>query len=190
MRLAKAVSDLLDPKNVVVAGLVLIGWRTGGPTGLAWALLAVVFAGVVPGVVIRLGIVRGSWHDPHVRTRQARLIVIPLVMASVGGCIALFALLGAPPILVGALIAMMTVLVPLFLVTLAWKVSVHAAVGSSAVTAFMALLSPWWILGFAAVGAVGWSRVALREHTVAQTIVGALIGVVSTGAAILLLGQQ
>jgi hypothetical protein len=190
VRLAKAVSDVLDPKNVVVAGLVLIGWRTGGPAGLAWALLAVVFAGVVPGVVIRLGIVRGSWHDPHVRTRQARLIVIPLVMVSVGGCIALFALLGAPPILVGALIAMMTVLVPLFLITLAWKVSVHAAVGSSAVTAFMALLSPWWVLGFAAVGAVGWSRVALREHTVAQTIVGALIGVVSTGAAILLLGQQ
>jgi hypothetical protein len=189
VRLAKAVSDVLDPKNVVVAGLVLIGWRTGGPAGLAWALLAVVFAGVVPGVVIRLGMARGSWPDPHVRTRQARLVVIPLVMVSVGGCIVLFALLGAPPILVGALIAMMTVLVPLFLVTLAWKVSVHAAVGSGAVTAFMALLSPWWGLGFTAVAAVGWSRVVLREHTVAQTVVGALIGVVSTTSAILLLGQ-
>ncbi|EWM12635.1 hypothetical protein [Kutzneria sp. 744] len=189
MRLAKWVSDVLDPKNVVVAGLVVIGWRTGGPTGLAWALLAVVFAGVVPGVVIRLGIVRGSWHDPHVRTRQARLVVIPLVMVSVCGCIVLFAVLGAPPVLVGALIAMMTVLVPLFLVTLAWKVSVHAAVGSGAVTAFMALLSPWWGLGFAAVAAVGWSRVVLREHTIAQTVVGALIGVTATSSAILLLGQ-
>jgi membrane-associated phospholipid phosphatase len=167
----------------------VIGWRTGGPPGLAWALLAVVFAGVVPGVVIRLGMARGSWPDPHVRTRQARLVVIPLVMVSVGGCIVLFALLGAPPVLVGALVAMMTVLVPLFLVTLAWKVSVHAAVGSGAVTAFAALLSPWWLLGFTAVAAVGWSRVVLREHTVAQTVVGALIGVASTSSAIFLLGR-
>jgi hypothetical protein len=31
--------------------------------------------------------------------------------------------------------------------------------------------------------------VVLREHTIAQIIVGALIGVVSTSSAILLLGQ-
>ena len=189
MRLAKVVSDVLDPKNVVVAGLVMIGWRTGGPVGLAWALLAVVFAGVVPGVVIRLGIQRGSWHDPHVRTRQARLVVIPLVMVSVGGCVALFALLGAPPILVGALVVMLTVLVPLFVVTLAWKISVHVAVGSGAVTAFTAMLGPWWVLGFAVVAAVGWSRVALHEHTVAQAVAGAVLGSAATAGAILLLGQ-
>jgi len=40
-----------------------------------------------------------------------------------------------------------------------------------------------------AVAVVGWSCVALCEHMVVQTVVGALIGTVSTTSAILLLGQ-
>lgn len=184
LRVARVVSDVLDPKNVVVAGLVVVGWTAGGVTGLGWALLAMVFAGVVPGVVIRLGMLRGRWDDPHVRHREARLIVIPVVMASVAGCGALFAVLGAPPALVGALLAMLAVLVPLFVITLAWKVSVHTAVAGGAVTAFAAILGPWWVLGYVFVVAVGFSRVALREHTAAQTVVGGLLGATTTALVI------
>ncbi|AHH95480.1 hypothetical protein GCM10010174_59960 [Kutzneria viridogrisea] len=188
LRVARVVSDVLDPKNVVVAGLVLIGWRAGGWPGLGWALLAVLFTGIVPAVVIRLGMVLGRWDDPHVRRREARIVVIPVVMASVGGCGVLLAQLGAPPVLVGALLAMLAVLLPLFLVTLVWKVSVHTAVTGGAVTAFAALLGPWWALGYLFVVVVGFSRVALREHTVAQAVVGALLGAGATAGVIFALG--
>jgi membrane-associated phospholipid phosphatase len=62
------------------------------------------------------------------------------------------------------------------IVTIWWKVSVHTAVAGGVMTilclAYGAFLTPLVIV----VAAIGWSRVALRDHTPAQTIAGALLG--------------
>nr|WP_260859671.1 phosphatase PAP2 family protein [Streptomyces cupreus] len=62
------------------------------------------------------------------------------------------------------------------IVTVWWKVSVHTAVASGVVVilllAYGVRMAPL-MLGIAA---IGWSRVALRDHTPAQTAVGALLG--------------
>jgi membrane-associated phospholipid phosphatase len=42
-------------------------------------------------------------------------------------------------------------------------------------------LSAWWWCGLAVVAVVSWSRVVLRDHTAAQTVVGALVGAVTAG---------
>ncbi|WP_438484864.1 phosphatase PAP2 family protein [Streptomyces sp. S186] len=44
-------------------------------------------------------------------------------------------------------------------------------------------LGPWWLMVYPLVPLVGWSRVALRDHTIAQTIVGALVGAATAGVA-------
>ncbi|MFH9827941.1 phosphatase PAP2 family protein [Streptomyces bobili] len=70
--------------------------------------------------------------------------------------------------------------------TAVWKVSVHCTVAC----AFVALLScaydaegPWPLTAAPLVALIGWSRVRLRAHTVAQVMVGCLLG--TAGAAFL-----
>ena len=71
---------------------------------------------------------------------------------------------------------MLVGLVTTMVVTVWWKVSVHTAVAGGVVVilllAYGAHVAPL-VLG---VAAVGWSRVALRDYTPAQTVVGALLG--------------
>ncbi|NUT94607.1 MAG: phosphatase PAP2 family protein, partial [Saccharothrix sp.] len=62
-----------------------------------------------------------------------------------------------------------------------WKISVHAAVASGAL-AVLVVTFGWWTLVFSpAVALVAWSRVALRDHTVAQVVGGVAMGLVVGG---------
>ncbi|MFF1837438.1 phosphatase PAP2 family protein [Streptomyces sp. NPDC058231] len=82
----------------------------------------------------------------------------------------------APRELFALVIAMLVGLAATMVVTVWWKVSVHTAVAGGVVTililAFGVALAPLAL----AIAAIGWSRVRLRDHTVAQTIAGALLG--------------
>ncbi|MDN3297747.1 hypothetical protein QWM81_27660 [Streptomyces ficellus] len=54
--------------------------------------------------------------------------------------------------------------------------SVDSAVASAVVALLSVVHSPWWLAAYAMTVAVCWSRVALRYHTVAQTVAGASLG--------------
>ncbi|MBN1171922.1 MAG: phosphatase PAP2 family protein, partial [Micromonosporaceae bacterium] len=59
-----------------------------------------------------------------------------------------------------------------------WKMSIHAAVASgAAMIAALVVGVPWVVLGLLPlVALVGWSRVRLYDHTMAQVVVGAIVG--------------
>jgi len=57
-----------------------------------------------------------------------------------------------------------------------WKISGHAAAMSSAAVISVLVLGPAWLPLLLLVPAVGWSRVVLRAHTVAQVVAGSLFG--------------
>ncbi|MFD5702825.1 hypothetical protein [Streptomyces lasiicapitis] len=83
------MADGLDPKNVIIAVSLLTGFAQPDPlTGLAWAGEAIVFAALIPITYIKYGIKSGKWADRHVGNRRRRLLLIPVIMASVGAGIA------------------------------------------------------------------------------------------------------
>jgi membrane-associated phospholipid phosphatase len=57
-----------------------------------------------------------------------------------------------------------------------WKISGHAAAVSSAAAIFVLMLGPAWLPLLVLIPAVGWSRVILRAHTLAQVVAGSLFG--------------
>ena len=61
-------------------------------------------------------------------------------------------------------------------ITLVWKVSVHAAVMAGAATVLTLVFGPPMALTVVFVLAVAWARVAKGDHTLAQVLVGALVG--------------
>jgi membrane-associated phospholipid phosphatase len=173
---ARRITDWLEPKNWILLDVVLVGLAVDGISGLGWGMLGALFAAVLPIWFIKRGIRNERWNDRHVGAKQHRLIVMAFIIASVTAGIVLLVLLGAPRPITALIVSMLTTLAALMAVTPLWKISVHAAVSSGSVL-LIALASGWWALAlYPLVLLVGWSRVALRDHTRNQVIAGALVG--------------
>ncbi|MGA4842156.1 hypothetical protein [Streptomyces sp. G45] len=189
LHIARFITDGLDPKNVIIAVSLLTGLAQQDPlVGLAWGAEAIVFAALIPIAYIKYGIRSGKWADRHVGDRRRRLLLIPVIMASVGAGIGGMLWLDAPRQMLALVVAMLATLAVLLPVTVFWKISVHTSVaaGSLAIlaTAYGALV---W-LAAPLVAVIAWSRVALRAHTVAQTIAGGCLGTIVAGLAFSAMG--
>ncbi|MFC9945474.1 hypothetical protein [Streptomyces pratensis] len=174
---ARTVTDVLQPRNVLLVGMLAIGVAAAGDwTGLPWGLLGALCAGLVPAGYIEWERARGTWGDRHVVDRTQRAPIFLVILGSLGTG-ALIMVLGRAPF--GILIAMISLWVMttvLLAVNTLWKISVDSAVASAVVALLSVAHSPWWLCAGAAALAVCWSRVALRYHTVAQTAAGAAVG--------------
>lgn len=180
---ARTVTDILQPRNVLVAGMVGIGLAAAGDwTGTPWGLLGALCAGLIPAGYIEWERTRGTWGDRHVVDRAKRAPIFFVILASIG-CGSLVMVLGrAPAGILVAMLALWAMTVILLTVNTVWKISVDSAV-ASAVPALLAVVhSPWWLLAYLLTAAVCWSRVALTYHTVAQTVAGASLGATTAAA--------
>jgi hypothetical protein len=173
---ARRCTYWLEPKNWLVVTVVLIGWHADGRAGIGWGLLAALFTAVLPTVFIGYGIRSGRWSDRNVGARRPRLIVLAVITASVATGLILLAVLGAPRLLTGYLAFMLASVAALALVTTVWKISIHCAVASGSVAILALTYGPVALCGYALVALLGWSRVALADHTVAQAVAGAVLG--------------
>jgi membrane-associated phospholipid phosphatase len=154
----------------------LLGWHADGWAGIGWGVVAAVFTAVLPTLILRFGERRQYWGDRHVRRRQDRIVAAPGVMASVITGTALLYRFDAPVDVTALVTAMVAVLLALLMITFFWKVSVHSAVASGALTVLVTVFGPWSLVLAPAVLLIGWSRVRLRCHTVGQVGVGFLVG--------------
>jgi membrane-associated phospholipid phosphatase len=167
-------SYLLEPKNWLIVTVVLVGGHADGLAGAGWGLLAALFAAVLPAVFISHGVRRGRWADRNVGARRPRLIVLGFTLLIV---------LGAPRLLTGYLAFMLASVALLALVTLVWKISIHSAVASGSVAILAFSYGPLVLSGYALVALLGWARVAMGDHTVAQVLAGAVLGAASAALA-------
>jgi membrane-associated phospholipid phosphatase len=179
---ARRVTYWLEPKNWLIVTVLAIGWHADGRAGLGWGLLAALFTAVLPTIFIGAGVRRGRWSDRNVGARRPRLIVLAFITASVAIGLVLLAVLGAPRLLTGYLAFMLASVAALALVTVAWKISIHCAVASGSVAILALTYGPLVLPAYLLVALLGWSRVAVKDHTVAQVVVGAVLG---AGAAVL-----
>jgi membrane-associated phospholipid phosphatase len=176
---AEWVTYLLEPKNWIIATVVIVGWHADGVAGLGWGLLAAFFAGVMPTLFISRGMRHGRWDDRNVGAKRARLIVLTFVIASLAAGLALLVAFGAPPELSGYFGCMLISVAVLAAITTVWKISIHCAVACGSVTILGLMYGPWVIPGYALVALTAWSRVALKDHTTAQVAAGCVLGAVA-----------
>jgi hypothetical protein len=170
------VMGVLKPENWVIALVCLLGWKSDGPAGVCWGLLAGLFAAILPVLFVRYGIRHWQWTSRNVGVKHERLAAFAFIVASdAAGVITLLAL-RAPRAMTGYLAAMLVTSAVITAITLAWKISVHCAVASAAVALVALTYNAVALLGFAFVALVAWSRVTLRAHTTAQVIAGTLLG--------------
>jgi hypothetical protein len=139
----------------------------------AFVILAVLLPLVYLAWLVRAG--RVTDMDVRVREQRARPMMVTLGCGALGW--AVMALGKADPLLLVVAGALWLELLLLHVITLRWKISVHCAVAAGVGTL------TWGLMGTAVplvlgLPLVAWSRLRLRRHTLAQTVVGSLLGIV------------
>jgi len=95
--------------------------------------------------------------------------------------VAVLALAGAPRAIVALQVAVLVTVVVVTALSLLWNVSLPVAVVGAAACLLTLLGGGWWALSWLAVPLVGWARLRLTAHTLAQVVVGCVLGAGVTG---------
>jgi membrane-associated phospholipid phosphatase len=179
-RIAKLVSALLHQLlTPALAFIALIGLALGLELEQRMLLIAVALlfsVGLVVGYIFWLRR-RGVIESVDILVREQRLN--PLLVGATSyflGFIAL-TLLDAPPLVQGLMFCYATNTLLVVLITRWWKVSVHTTAAGGPLVPFVFQLGASALPLLLLVPLVGWSRVALGRHTLAQVLVGGLVGV-------------
>ncbi|MFK0294277.1 phosphatase PAP2 family protein [Streptomyces sp. NPDC090442] len=181
-RAARLITNGMEPRNVIVLVSLGVGLaQENRATGLLWALEAILFSAAIPVAYIKFGMRKGMWADRHVGQRKRRLLLIPVIMASVATGIAIMIWREAPSAMVALVVAMLATLAALLPITAFWKISVHTSVAAGSLAMLAVTYGSLVWLAIPLVAVIGWSRVSLRDHTPAQTVAGAVAGAVVAG---------
>ncbi|WP_371604998.1 hypothetical protein OG345_42025 (plasmid) [Streptomyces sp. NBC_01220] len=189
-RTARLITDGMEPRNVIILVSLGVGLAQDNPlTGVLWAIEAILFAAAIPMAYIKFGMRTGMWDDRHIGQVQRRKLLIPVIMSSVAIGIGGMVLFDAPRAMLALVLAMLATLAVLLVPTALWKwkISVHTAVAGGALAMLALTWGPFVWLAYPLVAVIGWSRISLRDHTLAQTMAGAAAGTVAAGLVFALL---
>lgn len=184
---ARLLTDVLAPANLVIALLLFFGWHsTNSLTGIGWGLFAALFCGFIPLGIILFGVRRGGLTDKHIRIRTQRVVPMALSLVSVVAGVVLLYALHAPRDIAALVVAMLAGLVSALTVTVWWQISIHNAVAGGSAMILLLVFGLAVLPAVLVAAAIGWSRLVLKAHTLAQVIAGTALGGVSAFAFALL----
>lgn len=177
---ASLVSLVLSPPLLAVLALIALGTRLATPRSWAWIALTLALVVLAPALYVALLVSRGEVSDFDLSQRSQRTKPFLVALAALALACGALALGGAPALLRAVALAGLLLTAVMVLVTLRWKISLHAACAAAsvvvlgaAVTLDAAALALLWL---ALVPLTAWSRVHLGRHSRAQVLAGAALG--------------
>jgi len=189
-RIADLISNTLNPFLVSLIIIVLLSFESasGISDALKWSLILAaisilpVFSAVV--YLLRKGRLNGIFTA--VRRQRTAIYVLSGVCAAVGYVILLIS--KAPMMLRAAFATGLSGVVAFTVINLWWKISLHTALVTALVTVMVILYG--WIAtaGLVLVLLIAWARLALKQHSLAQAVAGAVLAALITVAAFYLFG--
>lgn len=171
------VSNVLNPFLVALVIIFLLAFkaRTGVLAPLRWSLVLAVIS-LAPVLLIAAYLVRKGKLDSLVSSiRQQRTEIYLLAGAIIVVDYIIMRFINAPHLLTAGLGTGILMLVLLMCINFWWKISVHSAMVSSLVTATVILYGWLAMPSVVLLFLIGWARVTLKEHSIAQVIAGALL---------------
>lgn len=180
LRVARLVSELLSPPPILAVLALVVAWDSSPTPAMAvlWGGIAALSASVLPYALILRGVRRGRLSDNNISLREQRIRFGVVAMGSILLGLVLLAAFDAPSEMVALQASIAVGVACGWVVTLWWKISVHAAIAAGAATVLLlvfglALLAVWPLVAL-----IAWSRVRVGDHTTAQVFAGVALGVV------------
>lgn len=176
-RVANLLSNVLSPFWVSLLIIVLLAFNsTSSPfDALKWVFIAVLLS-VLPIFLVIFYLVRSGRLDAvftNVREQRTKIYLLAGLCAIVGYIILRY--LGAPKMLVATFTAGLLTTLVFMCINLWWKISLHTALVAGAVTLLVMLYGWIAMVPVVLVPLIGWARIELEYHSLAQVATGALL---------------
>jgi membrane-associated phospholipid phosphatase len=180
-RAASVISLAFNPAvTAAFTFLILLYPLQSIQTFLSLLATCVTFGTMIPLVMMYQLTKRGLISDFNVSVRQERTKPFVGAAASyLAGSSALL-LFKAPTIIIALMLCYAGNTVIMLLITLRWKISIHASGVAGPTTALVFSIGWWAAAFFILLIPVGWARMQLRAHTPWQIFAGALVAAIAT----------
>jgi membrane-associated phospholipid phosphatase len=182
LKFAKIISYIFDGSVLVFPVFLAICFY--GKQNLAAIvpsfLTAIIFTALIPYMVILLLYKARKVSDLQIPKRKERLF--PLLIINTCMVAGFFVLIYMQPekLLLSVYAIYLLSLPVISLITLFWKISFHASYITLFSIVYLIVFGKWAILTILLIPLVGWSRIKLKRHTLAQVLGGiAVIGTMS-----------
>ena len=189
-QIANLVSSILNPFLVSLVIILLLSFEsTRSPLdALKWSLILIAIS-IVPvySVVVYFGRNdRLGSRFINVRKQRTKIYLLAGICALVGCVILIY--LGAPLILLATFVAGLSATVIFMGINLWWKISLHAAFIAASVILLVILYGSLGTVTVMLLPLVGWARVELGHHSLAQVTIGAFLAALIVGVVFYLFG--
>ena len=180
LRVARLVGELLSPPPILVVLALVVAWASSPTPAMAvvWGAIAAAFASVLPYALILRGVRRGQLSDTNISLREQRIRFGVVAITSILTGLAVLAAFDAPAEMVALQASIAVGVACGWVVTLWWKISVHAAIAAGAATVLVLVFGPALLVVWPLVALIAWSRVQVGDHTPAQVLAGVALGIV------------
>jgi hypothetical protein len=177
---ASAVSLIFNPAGIAAFAFVMLLYLGGAHDSILLVAICIAFGTVAPLLMMYQLSKSGLISDFYVSDRGERVRPFAgAILSYLFGSVAL-TLLKAPTIVSALMICYASNTIIMMLISVRWKISVHASGIAGPATVMTYTLGPWAALLFGLLIPVGWARIELKAHTPGQMLSGALVTIVAT----------
>jgi membrane-associated phospholipid phosphatase len=180
LRVARLVGEVLSPPPILAVLALVVAWDSSPTPAMAvvWGGIAAVSASVLPYALILRGVQRGRLTDRNISLRQQRVRFAAVAIASILTGLTVLAAFDAPAEMVALQVSIAVGVACGWVITLWWKISVHAAIAAGAATVLLLVFGLALLVVWPLVALIAWSRVQVGDHTPAQVLAGIALGIV------------
>jgi membrane-associated phospholipid phosphatase len=180
LRVARLVGEVLSPPPILAVLALLVAWDSSPTPAMAvvWGGIAAVSASVLPYALILRGVRQGRLSDKNISLRQQRIRFAAVAIASILTGLTVLAAFDAPAEMVALQVSIAVGVACGWVITLWWKISVHAAIAAGAATVLLLVFGLALLVVWPLVALIAWSRVQVGDHTPAQVLAGIALGIV------------
>jgi membrane-associated phospholipid phosphatase len=180
LRVARLVGEVSPPPSILAVLALVIAWASSPTPAMAvvWGGIAAVSASVLPYALILRGVRRGRLTDRNISLRQQRVRFAAVAIASILTGLTVLAAFDAPAEMVALQASIAVGVACGWVITLWWKISVHAAIAAGAATVLLLVFGLALLVVWPLVALIAWSRVQVGDHTPAQVLAGIALGIV------------
>jgi len=179
-RIASMTSNILNPFLVGLLLIVMLSFTSTANTkdALKWSVLAIGMS-LLPVFLLMLFFMhQGSLDNFFISVRQQRTKIYLFGFFFSSVCCAILAYLDAPFALVALFATGLSSVFIFALINFWWKISIHTAIIAGMAT--MLILMYGWVASASVVlvPLTAWARIELKNHSPAQTVIGAVLATV------------
>lgn len=181
MGFARAISFFLGPVFTLFPALFILVAKFSHDYShaLKWTIFSYIFVLAVALFVIA-GVMLGFFSNFDVSKREQRPLLFSFSAFAIFCYFISLFIFNSPKVLFVALFAIVLGLIVIIIVNKWIKASMHLA-ALSAVTLFIGIAyKGYFFLLLAFIPLLAWSRIKLKEHSLMETVVGSILGIVIT----------